>query len=146
MLQPFLRAGLLGGVDDGLGERDAGRAGGAQVVEVAGHGVELLGADDEVEVGQAVEQLGAAVLCHATEDTEHELGAAALAHGDVLGLGERFLLGEVAHGAGVEQEDVAVVLVVDEAVAAGAQHRRDGLAVALVHLAAVGLQVDAVHA
>jgi hypothetical protein len=33
----------------------------------------------------------------------------------------------------------------DDPVAAGAQHRRDRLAVALVHLAAVGLDVDPVH-
>src|SRR5262245_66456873 len=51
----------------------------------------------------------------------------------------------VAHAARVEQHDVAIVLDVDDPVAAPAQHRRDSLAVALIHLAAIGLDVDAVH-
>jgi hypothetical protein len=45
----------------------------AQVVEVARHLVKFLRADDQVDVGQLVEQLGPAVLRHAAEDPEHEV-------------------------------------------------------------------------
>ena len=57
----------------GLADGHAGLAGGAQVVEVAGHLVKLLGADDQVDVGQLVEQRGAAVLRHAAQDAEDEV-------------------------------------------------------------------------
>ena len=55
-----LRAGLLGNVDDGGANRSARLAGGAEVVEITGHPVKLLGSDDEVDVGQLVEQRRAA--------------------------------------------------------------------------------------
>ena len=140
-----LRAGLLGNVDDRVAHGHAGRAGGAEVVQIAGHLVKLLGADDEVDVGQQVEQRGAAVLRHAPQDAEDELRPAFFARGHVARLADRLLLGEVADAAGVEQHDVAVVLVLDKAISAGTQQRGDGLAVARVHLAPVGFDIDAVQ-
>ena len=68
-----LRAGLLGRVDDRLAEGDARFAGRPQVVEVVGHPVELLGADDQVHVGQPVEEARPAVLRHAAEDAQDEV-------------------------------------------------------------------------
>ena len=68
---------------------------------------------------------------------EEEAGVAAFAGEEVAGLAEGFLLGEVADGAGVEQDDVGVGFVLDDGVAALAEHRRDGLGVAGIHLAAV---------
>ena len=106
-----LRAGLLGDVDNRVAHWHAGRAGGAQVVEIAGHLVKLLGADDEVDVGQLVEQRRAAVLRHAAKDAEDELRLAFLARGHVARLADGLLLGQVADAAGVEQHDVAFVLV-----------------------------------
>jgi hypothetical protein len=96
-------------------------------------------------IGMPAEEVGAAVLRHASQDAEHEVGFAPLARGRVPGLADGLLLGGVAHAARVEQEDVAVVLARDDPVSAGAKHRRDGLAVALVHLAPVSLDVDPVH-
>ena len=126
-------------------DRDAGFARRAQVVEIAGDLVKLLGADDQVDVRQLIEQRGAAVLRHAAEDPEDEVGLLLLALLQVAGLADGLLFGGVAHAAGVEQQDVAVVLVGHDPIAPGAQHRRDSLAVALVHLAPVGLDVDAVQ-
>ncbi len=145
VLDRVLRAGLLLDVHDAAADGQAGLAGGADVVQIARHLVEFLGADDEVHVGQALEDFGAAVLGHAAKDTEHEVGVLLFAVGDVAGLAEGLLLGGVADRAGVEQHDVAVILGLHDAVAPATQHRRDGLAVALVHLATVGLDIDAVH-
>jgi hypothetical protein len=81
-----LRAGLLGDVHDGRADGHAGGLRGAEVVEVVRHLVEFLRADDEVDVGQAVEQLGAAVLRHAAEDAEDEVRLLLLAGGEVAAL------------------------------------------------------------
>ena len=89
---------------------------------------------------------GAAVLGHAAQDAQDEARVLPLPRGQVAGLADGLLLGEVADAAGVEQQDVAVVLPADDAVAPRAQHGRDRLAVALVHLAAVGFDEDPVHA
>ena len=58
-------AGLLGDVDDGRGDGHAGGLGGAEIVEVVGDLVEFLRADDQVHIGQLVEEGGPAVLRHA---------------------------------------------------------------------------------
>lgn len=140
-----LRAGFFRNVDDGLADRHAGVARGAEVVEVIGDLVKLLRADDEVDIGELVEERGAAVLRHAAEDAEDKVGLLLFAGLEVAGFADGFLLGGVADGAGVEEEDVAVVFVGDDAITAGTQHSRDGFAVALVHLAAVGFDVNPVH-
>jgi hypothetical protein len=145
ILDRVLRAGLLRDIHDRRADRHACRAGRAQVVEVARHLVKFLRADDQVDVGQLFEQRSPAVLRHAAEDPEHEVRLLFLALLQVTRLADRLLLGRVAHAAGVEQQDVALVLVRHDAIAPGAQHRRDRLAVALVHLAAVRFDVDPVH-
>jgi hypothetical protein len=132
-------------VEDGVGLGAAGLELGDEVVEVVGDVVEFLGADDEVEVGEGVEEFGAAVLGHAAEDADEEARVAAFAAEEVAGFAEGFLFGEVADGAGVEEDDVGVGFVGDDGVAAEAEHGGDGLGVAGVHLAAVGFEVDAVH-
>jgi hypothetical protein len=107
--------------------------------------VEFLRADDQIHVGQLVEERGTAVLRHAAKDTENEVGILLFSVRNEASLADRLLLGGVAHGAGVEQHHVALVFRADDPVTASAQHRRDGLAVALVHLAPVGFDVDPVH-
>ena len=140
-----LRTRFFADVDDRLAHRHARLPRRAEVVEMARHLVELLGSDDEIEIRQLLQQRRPAVLRHAAEDPEHEVRLTFLPLLQVAGLPDRLLLGRITHAAGVQQQDVAFVLVGNDAVTAGAQHRRDSLAVALVHLAAVGLDVDAVH-
>ncbi len=132
-------------VDEGGGARAGGAELGDEVVEVVGDVVEPLGADDEVEVGEGIEKVSAAVLGHAAEDADEKARVAALVLEEMAGLAEGLLLGLVAHGTGVEEDDVGVGLIVDDGVAAVAEHGGDGLGVAGVHLAAVGLEVDAVQ-
>ena len=145
ILDRVLRAGFFRDIDDGGADRQSRLAGRAQVVEIARHLVKFLRADDQVEVGQLFEQRRPAVLRHATEDPEHEVRLLPLALLEVTRLADRLLLGRVAHAAGVEQQDVAVVLVRHDPIAPGTQHRRDRFAVALVHLTTVRFDVDAVQ-
>ena len=71
-------------------------------------------------------------------------GAAHLG-GEVLHLVQRLLLGVVAHAASVQQHHVRDLLGRREGIAPGDELRGDGLAVALVHLATVGLDVNTRH-
>ena len=108
--------------------------------------MKFLGADNQVDIGQLVEQGGAAVLGHAAQNPEHEARVVPSLRGHVAGLADGLLLGEIPHTAGVEQQDVAIVLPVHDAIAPRAQQGGDRLAVAFVHLAAVGFDEDPIHA
>ena len=140
-----LRSRLLADIDDRVGDGHAGLARSAEVVEIVGNVVKLLGADDQVDVRQPLQELGAAILRHAAEDPENEIGLIPLARLDVPGLADGLLLGGIADAAGVQQQDIAGVFRGDDPIPAGAQHRRDGFAVALVHLAPVGFDEDSVQ-
>ena len=100
-------------------------------------------ADDQVDLGDALEQHGAEPLRHAADHAEHVAGplvALQLAHA-----ADHPLLGVVPHGAGVDQHDVGVGRIVGAHVALAAQDAEHELGVRHVHLAAVGLDVDALH-
>ena len=119
---------------------------GEDFVQVIRCAMEFLGADDEIHVGQFIDQLSAPALGHATEETENDAGPiAADIGGDVLHFADGLLFRHVAHGAGVEQNDIRPRLGRGEGVAFGGQLSGDGLGVALVHLAAVGFDIDAWH-
>ena len=145
VLDRVLRTRLFADVDDRLADRRAGLARGAQVVEVVRHLMKFLRADNQVHVGQLVEQRSPAVLRHTPEDPEDEIGILLFSGREVLRLTDGFLFGGVAHGTGVEQQDVAVVFIRHDAITPGAQHGRDRVAIALVHLTPVGFNVDPIH-
>jgi hypothetical protein len=85
-------------------------------------------------------------LGHAAHEAEHDVGTVLP---DIGGEGRHFAdgfaLGHVAHRAGVEQDDIRPVFRGRERVALGHELCGHGLAVALVHLATVGLDVNAGH-
>src|SRR5450631_3154987 len=64
-----LGAGFLGDVDDALGLNSV-TALAEEFVDVAAGFVKLLGADDEIDIGQVVEDRGAPALGHATEKSD----------------------------------------------------------------------------
>ncbi len=132
-------------VDNGIGPRALSLEGGDDVFKVFGDAVKFLGADDEVEVGQAVEQVGAAVLGHTAHHADDEVGLSPFAGGDMAGFTDGFLLGLFAHAAGIQEDDVGVGLALDDAVPLSAEHGGDGFRISFVHLAAVGLDEYPVH-
>ena len=119
---------------------------GQQVVQVIRRAMKFLRADDQVDVRQAVDEFPSTALGHAAEEAEDDVGAVASEVADEGGhFADGLLLGEIADAAGVEQDDVGHVLGRGEGVALGDELGGDGFAVALVHLATVGLDVNARH-
>src|SRR5690606_20044169 len=106
-------------VDNRLADRQPGIARRAKVVEVTRHLVKLLRADDQIDVRQLLENRSTAVLRHAAEDPEDELRIVLLALRKIARLSQRLLLRRIPNTARIEQQDVAIVLVVDDPVPAG---------------------------
>ncbi len=141
----ILRAVFGFEIDNGVGTRTLTLQGGDNVFEVFGNAVKFLCADDKVEVGKAFEQFGSAILGHAAHNADDKIGLFLFACGDVPGLANGLLFGLLAHAAGVQQDHVGVHLLLDDAVPLPAEHGGDGLRIAFVHLAAVGLNEYPVH-
>src|SRR5258707_56764 len=106
------------------------------VVEVICCPVELLRADNQIDIGQAVEQLAPAALSHATEETEdHIRPAAAHFRRDVLHFAKSLLFSGVAHAASIEENDFRSRLGSRQRVALGNKLSGDLFGVTLIHLA-----------
>ncbi len=141
-----LRAGLLGHVDDPL--RPDARIfppPAEEVVDVAAGFVEFLRADDQVDVGQFVEDRRAPALGHAAEKTDHLVLALVFPAAERFHLADRLLLGHIAHRAGVEQDDIGAFFALHQLVAPAGQVAGDLFGVAHVHLAAIGFDEDGRH-
>ena len=123
-----------------------GAAAREQIIHVVGDAMELLCADDQVHVRELVNEFLAPALRHAAEEAEDDAGALfAELPGEILHLANGLLLGVVAHAASVEQHDIGGGFGGGEGIALGDELGGDGFAVALVHLATVGLDEDAGH-
>ena len=108
--------------------------------------MELLRANDQVHVGQPVDEFLSPALRHASHKAENLPGPFLSRLADERRhLAERLLFGHVAHAAGVEQHHVRDLLRRRKGIAPGHELRGDGFAVALVHLATVGFDVNARH-
>ncbi len=119
---------------------------GKDFVEVIGGAMKFLRADDQIHVGQCLDEFLAAALRHAAHVAENLAGPVFLRGADeVLHLVDGLLLGEIAHAAGVEQNHVGDGLGLRQRITLGDELRGDSLAVALVHLASVGFDIDARH-
>ena len=119
---------------------------GKNFVEVFRRAMKFLRAEHEVHVRQTVNEFLSAALRHAAHEPEHDVRAAAARFGDdVHHFVQGFLFREIAHAARVEQNHVRHGFGRREGVALGHELRGDGLAVALVHLATVGFDVNTRH-
>ena len=108
-----------------------------------GQAAVAIGADDEIDLRDAFEKLGAETLCHTADDAKHvarTFVALELAHPS-----QHALLRVIAHGTGVDQHDVRHGRIVGARVARTLQDSEHQLGVRDVHLAAVGLDVNAGH-
>ena len=92
------------------GPRSLCAQGGKDVVEMIRNLVKLLRADQEIEVGKAVDEVRAAVLCHAAHDAEDEVGMLSFPGAEVTRLSDRLLLGLITDTAGVKQNHVRGML------------------------------------
>jgi len=116
------------------------------VVEVIDCPVEFLRADNQIDVGQAVDQFPAAALGHATEEAkDHVRPAAAHLRRDIFHFAKGLLFGGVAHAARIEPDDFRSRLGSGESVALGDELSGDLFRVALIHLATVSFDIDTRH-
>jgi len=108
--------------------------------------MEFLRAEDQIHVRQPVNQFLSAALRHAPHKTEDDVGAVpADIRGEVFHFPERLLFRQIAHAARIEQNHIRPDLGKREGITLGHKPRGDGFAVALVHLATVGLDVNTRH-
>ena len=122
------------------------RATGQDFVEAIPRAMKLLCAEDQIHVRQPVNEFLSAALRHAPHETEHDVGtAAADIGGEVFHFPEGLLFRQIAHAARVEQDHIRHGFGRRERVALGHELRGDGFAVALVHLATVGFDINTRH-
>jgi hypothetical protein len=108
--------------------------------------MEFLRADDEVNVGQPVDEFLSPALRHAPHESKNLARALLFRHADDGGhFSNGLLLGEIAHAASIEQHDVGDGFGLDEGVAFGDELGGDGFAIALVHLASVSFDKNTRH-
>ena len=108
-----------------------------------GEAAVAVGADDEVHLGHLLEQGRTQALGHAPHHAQH--APRPLEPLQDAQAPEHALLGVVPHGAGVHEHHVRVRRVVGAHVPLWAEQSQHELGVGHVHLAAVGLDVDARH-
>ena len=116
-----------------------------QLVDVIGHAVKLLCANDKIDVRQIFEQRRAARLGHAAEKPENHVRPFFRQPPEHAHLAKRFLVSHVAHAACVQEDDVGLRFVPDPLVAERRERMRDLFGVALVHLAAISLDEEFRH-
>ena len=130
-------------LDLGKTDVDLGMAGLATPVDEFGQAVQGLRAEDHVDKGGAREDGLAFLTGHAAAHADDQLGAGRLHGPEVAQVGEDLLLGLLADGTGVEQDDVGLVRVVGQLGALGlGQQVGHPFAVVGVHLAPEGAQVE----
>ena len=95
-----------------------------------------------VNVGKAAEDIDAVALGHAADDADDEVRICCLALFQLAQARPDLLLGVLASGAGVVDDDVGLIAIVDQFVSLRAELPQDELAVEHVHLAAEGFQVQ----
>jgi hypothetical protein len=101
--------------------------------------MEFLRPNYKIEMWDFFQQLRAPCLRHAAEKSKDGFRPALCHAAEHSHFAQRLLLGHVANAAGVEQHNIGVRLATHALVAAGDERMRDLLGIALVHLAAVGL-------
>src|SRR6266446_556365 len=84
-------------------------------------------------------------LRHASHDADDQLGVFRLELPELAELREDLLLRLLADRAGVDEDQVGLLLVCSELIALGAEQARDALRVVLVHLTAIRDEVELCH-
>jgi len=102
-----------------------------------------IGSDHEIDLGNSLEQFGAETLGHAAHHTQHIAGT--LVAFQLTHASQHPLLRVIAHGAGIDEQHIGVGRIFRTHVARTAQDAEHQLGIRDVHLAAVGLDVNAAH-
>jgi hypothetical protein len=118
--------------------QDALRAAELDLLEGLRNIGDAVGPDDEIDLRQPLQQSRAFLLGHTTCHGNDELGTSPLQHAEPAHLATQLLLGFLADGAGVQQNQIGVVGALASLVAGGLQELLDAFRVVLVHLTPEG--------
>ena len=121
-------------------------AAGQQIIKIVGGSMEFLCADDEIDVREAVDEFLSTRLGHAAHKAEDDIRPVAPDFsGDIFHFSERLLLRQIPDTARIEEDHVGRRFSRCERVTLGHELGGNRFAVALVHLATVGFDIDAGH-
>src|SRR5690625_439045 len=104
-----------------------------------------LRANNQIEIGQLIEQFGPAILRHATHNPEDKPRISFLPACKMPTFADRFLFGLIANTARIDEHYIGILFVINDFVATSLQKRCNSFGIAHVHLAAVSFDVDPVH-
>ncbi len=105
----------------------------------------FLSSDNDIQMRDAVEKLLPARLRHAAHEAINDMRALPPLLAENAHFPKRLLLRLIPYGAGVDQDRVRIEFGRRERVAAFGEHARHLLGVALIHLAAVGFEINSGH-
>ena len=114
----------------------------AGAAEQFGQPAVAVGPGDEVEPRRLLDQRGAVVLRHASEQPQAQFGTGVLEARKLAQAPQHPFLGMLANRAGVEQDDVGVFGTAGGGISGAAQYPAHQLGVGDIHLAAVRLDKD----
>jgi hypothetical protein len=112
---------------------------------MVGDTMEFLCPCNEVQIGQTVKKFRTPILSHTTKNTEDEIRVLPLSPGKVTCFSYSFLLGLVSNATRIKKDYIRIFLMLNNRITTTTQVTGDLLRVSLIHLAAVCLNVDAVH-
>ena len=116
-------------------------------VEQGREAADVVGAEDDVDPGGALDDGLAVLLRHAAADGDLQVGVRGLGRAQLAEVAVELVVGVLAHGAGVEDDDVGDVRALrggdarEVDVAGGLEQPGEALGVVHVHLAPVGAHV-----
>ena len=99
--------------------------------------MDLVRPDDEIEHGKILQKLVAVVLRHASDAADDQPGLAGLDFLHEADLPDRLPLRLVTDGAGIEHDEIGVLLRIGGDGAVGFQKAGERFGIAFVHLAAI---------
>ena len=104
--------------------------------------MDIVGADHEIKMRDFFKQFFAAALRHTAHNAEQQPGMFPFETAQDAELADRLEFRLFAHAAGVQDDQIGRLFRMHDGMAGFGKHRGGGLAVPLVHLAAVSLDVD----
>ena len=110
------------------------------------HVVVLLGTGYNVQTWHIAEKGGSTALAHAAHEAVNHPGLGGGASAEETHFAQCFQLGLFADGAGVDEDDIGLCLILGELITAGQEHAGYLFGVALIHLAAVSFNQYTGHA
>src|SRR5262249_36058822 len=120
---------------------------GQNLFQKLGGPMELLRANDQIDLRKFVDELASSALSHAPQKTKHDVGPmTSRVRGQVLHFTDGLLFRGIAHTAGVQKNHVGCRLRTGQRVTSGKKLRGNAFRVALVHLTTVGLDINTGHA